>query len=281
MNTDYHRIEKAIHYIEENFRRQPELKDLARQLGLSEFHCQRLFTRWAGLSPKRFLQFLTVEHAKELLLDSRSVLDATYESGLSGPGRLHDLFVTLEGITPGEYKQQGAGLLITYGFHPTSFGECIIGVTERGVCGMSFLVDNDRRHAVKSLKSSWPFSTLREESHITQRIVDRLFGQSNRHALPPLHVFAKGTNFQIKVWEALLRIPEGNVLSYDDVAILVGKPGASRAVGNAVASNPVGYLIPCHRVIRKVGSFGEYQWGTQRKKAILAWESARTRPEAA
>jgi len=275
MNSDYQRIEEAIHFLETSFREHPGLKDVADHVGLSEFHFQRLFTRWAGVSPKRFLQFMTVEYAKQLLDESHSVLDATYEAGLSGPARLHDLFVTLEALTPGEYKARGNGLVITYGFHVTPFGEALLAVTARGICGLSFLTDGDRGPALTELKAQWEGSSFVEDSRVTQLVANRVFSRSRKFALPPLHVIVRGTNFQINVWRALLRIPEGNVLASEDVATLVGMPGASRAVAGAVANNSVGYLIPCHRVIRKVGGFGEYRWGSTRKKAILLWEADR------
>ncbi len=276
--SDYDRIERAISFLEENFRNQPELKEVARHLGLSEFHFQRMFTRWAGVSPKRFLQFMTIGYAKHLLDESRSVLDATFETGLSSPSRLHDLFVNIEAMTPGEYKERAAQLQIVYGFHSTPFGEAVLAVTDRGICGMSFLIHN-RKHAVEELKLKWEGARLREDSRVTQRVLDRIF--SGRKNAGQLNLLVKGTNFQVKVWEALLRIPEGRVCSYNELAEQVGMPSASRAVGNAVSHNPIAYLIPCHRVIKKMGAFGNYRWGTTRKKAMLLWESGRTAERAA
>lgn len=279
-NSDYDRIEQAIRYLEGHFRNQPELSEVARHIGLSEFHFQRLFSRWAGVSPKRFLQFMTLGYAKQLLDESRSVLDATFEAGLSGPARLHDLFVTLESVTPGEYKEHGFGVAITYGFHPTPFGEALIAVTDRGICGLSFLAGDSRRQAVNPLKAKWEGAAFSEDSRVTQKFADRIFGVSH-HRGERLPLLVRGTNFQIKVWEALLRIPQGTVASYRDIASALGMPEASRAVGNAVAQNPVAYLIPCHRVIRTGGAFGDYKWGTSRKKAMLLWESAQTGHHAA
>jgi AraC family transcriptional regulator of adaptative response/methylated-DNA-[protein]-cysteine methyltransferase len=277
MNTsDYERIEQAIRFLEKNFRTQPELRDVAAHVGLSEFHFQRIFSRWAGVSPKRFLQFMTVECAKELLSESKSVLDATYDAGLSSPGRLHDLFVTLEGMTPGEYKLKGGGVQITYGFHPTPFGECLLALTPRGICRLSFLAEGSRKQAVTQLKESWESAQLKEDSRATESVAGRIFGDLWPRR-KQLHLVVRGTNFQIKVWDALLRIPEGSVASYQHVASMIGMPDAARAVGNAVAQNPVAYLIPCHRVIRSVGGFGSYRWGTARKKALLLWEDSRTR----
>ena len=270
---DYARIEKAILFLEKNFRNQPSLKEIAAAIGLSEYHFQRLFGRWAGISPKRFLQFLTVEHAKKLLAQSSNVLDASYEAGLSSPGRLHDLFVTTEAMTPGEFKKSGAGLEIRYGFHPTPFGECLLAVTDRGVCGLEFIVDGQREPVLDGLKKRWSKATLIEDPAQTQAAVDQIFGPVQDEQNLPLVL--KGTNFQIKVWHALLKIPPGTVVSYQDIANYIGQPKASRAVGMAIANNPVGYVIPCHRVIRKMGNINGYQWGAARKKAILGWEASR------
>jgi AraC family transcriptional regulator of adaptative response/methylated-DNA-[protein]-cysteine methyltransferase len=268
---DYARIEQAIQFLEQNFRRQPELKEIAGHVGLSEYHFQRLFTRWAGISPKRFLQFLTVEHAKQLLAEQNSLLDVTYEAGLSSPGRLHDLFVTCEAITPGQFKKQGQGVVISYGFHPSPFGECLLATTSRGICGLSFVLAN-REAALQELESHWPEANLIEDPAQTRPLAQKIFTPvQNGTALP---VLLKGTNFQLKVWQALLKIPPGAMTTYEDIAVSIGRPGAARAVGNAVARNPVGFLIPCHRVIRKTGVLGHYQWGSARKKAMLGWEAS-------
>ncbi len=268
---DYARIEQAILFLERNFRQQPELKQVASSVGLSEYHFQRLFTRWAGISPKRFLQFLTVEYAKDLLAEQRNLLDVTYEAGLSSPGRLHDLFVTCEAITPGEYKKNGQGVTINYGFHPSPFGECLVAITDRGICGLYF-ISGDREPALQELETIWSEAMFVEDPTQTEPMAERIFDPvRHQQALP---VILKGTNFQLKVWQALLNIPPGAVVSYDDVAALIGQPGSARAVGNAVARNPVGYVIPCHRVIRKTGLLGKYHWGSARKKAILGWEAS-------
>lgn len=273
--TDYARIEKAIHYIEENARQQPDLATVAAHVGLSEYHFQRLFTRWAGTTPKRFLQYLTLQHAKALLDESTSVLDATFETGLSSPGRLHDLFVTLEAITPGEYKSKGEGLTIYYGFHATPFGEALLAVTERGISGLSFVPEGGRDEALQHLAGQWPLSILLPDDERTAPYIERIFNPAANAEQPrPLPLFVKGTNFQIQVWQALLRIPPGLVVSYDTIARFVCSSRASRAVGAAVGRNPVAYLIPCHRVIHKAGNIGNYHWGSARKKAMLAWEAA-------
>lgn len=291
--TDYIRIEAALAYLSQHAEAQPALADVAAHVGLSEHHLQRVFTRWAGISPKRFLQFQTVESAKTLLRDSRSVLDTTYSTGLSSGGRLHDLFVTLEAMTPGEFKSGGVGLTIATGFHESPFGECLIAVTDRGVCGLSFVLGGDRALALAELEHRWPGAVLVEDTGATRLAAQRIFaawggtqwnpessGASGNGITPtPLSVLVRGTNFQVRVWEALLRIPAGAVASYEDIASAVGQNGATRAVGSAIARNPVAYLIPCHRVIRKAGAFGSYHWGAARKVAILMRESAVAAPE--
>jgi AraC family transcriptional regulator of adaptative response/methylated-DNA-[protein]-cysteine methyltransferase len=282
LSEDYDRIEQAILFLEANYQAQPGLSEVAASVHLSEYHFQRLFTRWVGISPKRFLQFLTKEHAKLLLAHSENVLDATYETGLSSPGRLHDLFVATEAVTPGEFKSQGEGMPIIYGFHPTPFGESLLALTERGISDFIFVEGGDEEGALALLKSRWRRADLRQDQRQTQPIVRRIFSALGRSEVSPLSVppalplslYLRGTNFQIKVWEALLRIPPGAVVTYEDIAIHLGMHGAARAVGNAVASNPIPVLIPCHRVIRKVGDFGNYRYGSARKKALLGWEMA-------
>jgi AraC family transcriptional regulator of adaptative response/methylated-DNA-[protein]-cysteine methyltransferase len=277
---DYRRIEKAIQFLAENYHQQPSLDEAARSVNLSEYHFQRLFRRWAGISPKRLVQFLTLEHAKQALEESRSVLDAAYDAGLSGPSRLHDLFVNAEAMTPGEFKAKGAGLEISYGLHPSPFGECFLAVTERGICGLGFVGEGGRRQALEDFKQRWPAAIFRENSQETRNYLVRIFSSKKRNGANPVKLLLMGTNFQIKVWEALLRIPPGAVISYEDLARRVGKPSAARAVGSAVGRNPISFLIPCHRAIRKMGITGDYHWGAARKKAILAWEAARRSEEA-
>ena len=274
LSTDYARIEQAITFIEDNAYRQPELTEVAARIGLSEYHFQRLFTRWAGISPKRFLQFLTRENAKALLARSGNLLDATYAAGLSSPGRLHDLFVQTEAVTPGEFKSKGAGVQIGYGFHPTPFGECLLAITGRGICFLAF-VETDRPSTLAQLKKDWPNATFSEDPARTSPFVERIF-----HSTPgaPLPLHLRGTNFQIKVWEALLRLPPGQVTTYQALADQVGARRAARAVGNAVAHNPLAYIIPCHRVLQKAGEFGNYRYGSARKKAILLREEASLTP---
>ena len=285
---DYIRVESALAYLSENRQTHPSLAAVAEHVGLSEHHLQRLFTRWAGISPKRFLQFQTIESAKSLLRDARSVLDTTYSTGLSSGGRLHDLFITLEAVTPGEFKSGGSGLTIRTGFHDSPFGECLIGVTDRGICGLSFVADGDRATAMAELESHWPGATFVDDPRSTRFTVRQVFaawngdrwqptgaeGSGDDVTPTPLSLLVRGTNFQVRVWEALLRIPPGAVATYEDVASAAGRAGATRAVGSAIARNPVAYLIPCHRVIRKTGAFGGYHWGAARKVAILLRETA-------
>jgi AraC family transcriptional regulator of adaptative response/methylated-DNA-[protein]-cysteine methyltransferase len=270
MQSDYLRIERAIRYLEENMTDQPDLEQLADQVHLSPFHFQRLFSRWAGISPKRFLQFLTVEHAKEQLRRQRSVLDVAYDTGLSSPSRLYDAFITVEAVTPGEYKNRGAGLIIRYGVHTSPFGQCFLATTERGICWLSFVAEGEEADAISELGKRWEGAVLEEDPAATGPFIRRIFEKKGT----PIRLFLKGTNFQIKVWEALLRIPPGHITTYEDVARRIGRDTAARAVGNAVAANPVAYLIPCHRVIRKVGIFGNYQFGSVRKKMMIGREMA-------
>lgn len=265
----YRLIEQAIQYIEANAQRQPELEEIASAVGVSGYHFQRMFTQWAGISPKRFLQFLTKEHAKELLNHSENLLETTHQVGLSSLGRLHDLFVNTEAVTPGEYKSRGAGLTIRYGVHPTPFGKCLIATTERGINHLGF-VDRSEGKAIDNLVADWEQANMVEDYKSTAPLVTRIFSDPRPDSALSLHL--RGTNFQIKVWEALLNIPTGAVTTYEQIAAQIGKPLAVRAVGTAVGHNPIAYLIPCHRVIRKNGDFGNYLYGSARKKAILARE---------
>jgi len=271
--SDYERIERAIRYLEKNYQQQPGLKELARGAGLSEFHFQRLFRRWAGISPKRFVQFLTAGHVVRMLRESRTNLDAAYDAGLSGGGRLHDLLVNFHAVTPGELKRAGTGVTIQYGFHPSPFGECLIAVTARGICHLGFIPPEKHQAALTELAAAWPRARLEAAPRVTAPLARRLFTRGNNLAYG-IGLHARGTNFQIKVWEALLRIPPGRVASYEAIAQRIRAPRAVRAVANAVAHNPVAWLIPCHRVIRKSGALGGYRWGETRKKALLAWEAA-------
>ena len=271
LSQHYQLIEQAIQYIETNVHRQPELDEIASAIGLSEYHFQRLFTRWAGISPKRFMQFLTKEHAKDLLARSENLLETTHQVGLSSLGRLHDLFVNTEAVTPGEYKSHGAGLSIHYGLHFTPFGKCLIAATERGVCHLSF-VETSEGNAIDTLVADWNQAEMIEDYRTTAPLIDRIFSTPTPDT--PLKLHLRGTNFQIKVWEALLHIPTGSLTTYEQIAAQIGNPNALRAVGTAVGHNPIAVLIPCHRVIRKSGEFGNYRYGPARKKALLAKEFA-------
>jgi len=274
MSSDYAQIEKAIKYLEDNLQNQPGLEEVARHVNMSPYHLQRLFRRWVGISPKRFLQFLTIDYAKNLLDESRSILDATYASGLSSPSRMHDLFVNVDAVTPGEFRRQGAGLQIWYGIHPCPFGDCLLAVTERGICDLSFITEAGREECVADLHQRWSQAELNENPKTTNPFFDQAFPSPPHNGKRSATLLLRGTNFQIKVWEALLRIPPGFACSYEDVARYIGKPSAARAVGNAVGGNPISYIIPCHRVIRKMGLAGNYRWSPTRKKAMLGWEAA-------
>jgi AraC family transcriptional regulator of adaptative response/methylated-DNA-[protein]-cysteine methyltransferase len=272
--SDYQRIEQAIAFIKENFYRQPSLQEIAESVHLSEYHFQRLFSRWVGISPKHFQQYLTKEYAKELLGRSEDLLNVSYQSGLSGPGRLHDLFVNYEAVTPGEYKNEGQGLALAYAFHATPFGECLLATTPRGICNLEFVHDG-KEETLLALRDQWRKADFYLDEKATAPLIERIFTLQPEAAPRPLSLFLKGTNFQVKVWEALLKIPAGNVVTYENIATQIGMPRGARAVGNAVAHNPVMYLIPCHRVIRKDGEFGHYRGGATRKMALLGWEMAR------
>jgi AraC family transcriptional regulator of adaptative response/methylated-DNA-[protein]-cysteine methyltransferase len=273
--SEYTRIEKAIRFLDAHRQGQPSLADVARHVGLSESHFQRMFTRWAGISPKRFLQHRTAQVVKRLLRERRSVLDVSYEAGLSGSGRLHDLLVNAEAVTPGEYQRAGGGVVVRYGFHPSPFGECLIAVTPRGVCHLAFVHPVSRHHALERLRRDWPRAELVPDQSTTRAAAARAFPLPGASRLPALELHVKGTNFQLKVWEALLRVPDGAVTTYGELAASVGNPRAARAVGTAVGSNPISYLIPCHRVIRSTGELGGYAWGPDRKRVMLALETVR------
>jgi len=270
---DYARIERAIRFICAHRQRQPDLAEIATSVHLSEYHFQRLFQRWAGITPKRFLQFLTKEHAKERLRNSASVLEAALSAGLSGPGRLHDLLVECEAVTPGQYRRGGEGIEIRYGYHATRFGPCLLAATPRGVCALRFVSPRGRGDELQAVAMEWPRARLIADQPGTSAIVERVFHRTDAGA--PLSLHLKGTNFQIKVWEALLAVPEGTLVSYAALAMAIGAPDAARAVGGALGRNPVAWLIPCHRVLRSLGEIGGYRWGPERKLATPGWDGAR------
>jgi len=276
-DINYLRIEQAIQYLERNFQRQPGLDEVAEVVHLSPFHFQRLFTEWAGISPKRFLQFLTVDFLKAKLKESRNLVEVAEAAGLSSQSRVYDLFTTLEAVTPQEYKQSGSGIRMEYGIHETPFGDALIGVTERGVSWLSFInTDEDPRFELEKMKEHWHNSVFHQDQDFTQEFVSKIFSRKETNTPEKIHLLVKGTNFQIKVWEALLRLPLGNVTTYQDIATQIQNPKAVQAVGTAVGSNHIAYLIPCHRVIRKDGVLGEYRWNATRKKSIIGWEMAAT-----
>lgn len=272
--SDYGRIAEAISFIARHVDTQPTLDEVAAHVHLSPFHFQRLFSRWAGVTPKRFLQVLTVEHAKKLLNESTSLLDVSNSVGLSSGSRLYDHFVHLEAVTPGEYKTSGRDVVIEYGVHETPFGEAFIATTPRGVCGFAFLEYTEIDEQVASILNKWPSALVRENRDRTSTVVTAMFDMS-LNLDRPLSLHVSGTNFQISVWKALLRIPPAKVVSYSQVAGAIGYPGSARAVGQAVGANPVAFLIPCHRVIQQSGELGGYHWGETRKRAIQAWEAAK------
>ncbi|NQV83060.1 MAG: methylated-DNA--[protein]-cysteine S-methyltransferase [Rhodospirillales bacterium] len=269
-------IAAAIAYLVDNYADQPSLEDVARIAGIHPHHFQRTFKASTGVSPKRFLQYVTIGHAKTLLQGRTNLLDAAFEAGLSGPGRLHDLFVACEAVTPGQFKCRGQGLTIRYGVHDSPFGRVLIGVTERGICRLGFVDGDDEAAAVQTFAEEWPAATLIDDAKTTSAAAGKAFRfalQKAPNTAPP-GLDVVGTNFQIKVWESLMRIPRGGVVHYQDIARAIGQPTAVRAVGRAVGRNPIAVLIPCHRVILKSGAIHNYRWGTGRKRAILAVEAA-------
>lgn len=269
---DYNRVANAIEYIKDNFRAQPSLDEVADAVHLSPFHFQRMFKEWAGVSPKKFLQFVSLGHAKKLLLDQHSLLDASYDTGLSGSSRLHDLFISIEGMTPGEFKNKGKDLVINYSIATSLFGDVLIASTSKGICHLSFL--EDRAHALPLLEGEFPSAQFRNTVDELQSNALQVF-YTGQNDLKEVKLHLKGTPFQLKVWEALLKIPSGRAATYANIANTIRHPKAVRAVGSAVGANPVAFLIPCHRVIRSTGVIGDYHWGTTRKTAILGWESCR------
>lgn len=279
-SRDFARIARSIRFIDSHFREQPRLAAIAADAGLSEFHFNRLFRRWAGLTPKQYLAFVTGSAAKSVLERQPSVLDASFSVGLSGPGRLHDLVVSLEAVTPGELKSQGRGVVIRHGFSDTPFGRALIGVTERGVCHLSFIELGDESAALNELKQRWPRARFDRDDDRAASVAARIWGRSqpsgqrkSSRREPPLTVAVPGTNFQLKVWRALIDLGARGITTYTDIATAIRAPGSTRAVGNAVGANPVAWLIPCHQVLRKSGALGGYHWGPDRKRAMLAWDA--------
>jgi AraC family transcriptional regulator of adaptative response/methylated-DNA-[protein]-cysteine methyltransferase len=273
--ADYDVVRRAIAHIRGNWRTQPEIEQIAEAAGVTPTELHHLFRRWAGLTPKAFLQALTLDSARNLLRDSASVLDASYEVGLSGPGRLHDLFVTHEAMSPGEWKAGGEGLTISYGFHPSVFGTALVMATGRGLCGLAFADAGKERAALADMRGRWPKAKVVEDSARTAPLTARIFDRKLWRPEQPLRVVLIGTDFEVRVWETLLRIPMGRATTYSDIAGTIGAPKAARAVGAAVGKNPVCFVVPCHRVIGKSGELTGYHWGLTRKRAMLGWEAGK------
>lgn len=271
---NYERIAQAIDYIQQNFKQQPQLEEIAASVHLSPAHFQRLFTEWAGTSPKKFLQFMSIEYAKKILKqDSSNIFDATFATGLSSTSRLHDLFIQIEGMTPAEYKNGGETLIISYQFSETLFGEVLIASTGKGICALTFI--ENRIDALAHLKSQFPKATFNEQSDLFQERALSLF-QQDQIPLNEIKLHLKGTEFQLKVWQSLLKIPMGHLSTYGQLAKAIDHPKAARAVGTAIGSNPIAFLIPCHRVIQSTGALGGYEWGITRKTALIGWEGVQT-----
>jgi AraC family transcriptional regulator, regulatory protein of adaptative response / methylated-DNA-[protein]-cysteine methyltransferase len=271
--ADYDVVRRAIGHIRGHWREQPEIEAIAEAAGVTPTELHHLFRRWAGLTPKAFLQALTLDGARQLLRDSASVLDATYEVGLSGPGRLHDLFVTHEAMSPGEWKTGGEGLTVRFGFHPSPFGSALVMATERGLAGLAFADPGEERAALADMKARWPRAAYVEDSARTAIVAKRIFDQSQWQESQPLRVVLIGTDWEVRVWEALMQIPMGRLVTYSDIAGKVRSPAAARAVGAAVGKNPVSFVVPCHRVVGKSGELTGYHWGITRKRAMLGWEA--------
>jgi len=270
---DYELVRQNLDWLREHWREQPTLELLAERNGLSAAHLQRLFMRWAGLSPKAFVQALTIDHARKLLRNSASVLEASYEVGLSGPGRLHDLFVTHEGMTPGTYKAKGKGLEIRYGFHDCPLGKVLLMTTEQGICGLAFADPGEEEGALGDMRSRWPDASYVADQVATASHVVRIFNPNAWKAEQPVRIVFIGTDFETRVWQTLLKVPLGQATTYSDIAGHIGNPKASRAVGAAVGRNPISFVVPCHRVLGKSGGLCGYHWGLTRKQAILGWEA--------
>lgn len=275
---NYEVVRQTLKRITEDWRDQPTLDLLAKEAGLQPIQLQRVFARWAGLTPKQFLQAITLDHAKALLRDTASVLDASYEVGLSGSSRLHDLFVTHEAMTPGDYRNRGAGLKIAYGFHSSPFGQVLIMATDKGLAGLGFADPGDEETALADMCKRWPAAHFHNDPEATSGYARRVFDPDKWQEDQPLNIVMIGTDFEIRVWQTLLKIPMGKATTYSDVAASIGKPKASRAVGTAVGRNPISFVVPCHRVLAKGGKLGGYHWGLTRKRAILGWETGLSGP---
>jgi len=275
---NYEKIAKAIEYISENVKNQPSLFEVSEEVNISPFHFQKMFSEWAGVSPKKFLQYITADYLKSKIKESTNLAELAQSAGLSSQSRVYDLFTGIEAVTPQEFKTDGKGLKIYYGFHITPFGDCFIAVTERGICAMAFVDEITKGHQLILLRKKWHFASIELNQKITESYIHHIFSP-RLSTLKKVPLMVQGTNFQLKVWEALLAIPQGAVTTYQQIANSIGNLKAVRAVGTAVGDNPIAYLIPCHRVIRKEGILGEYRWGSLRKKALIGWEAAKSDKE--
>lgn len=271
-HSDYYLIKQVIENVSQDLKLQPNLEEIAKKVHVSPFHLQKVFSKWVGISPKKFLQFLTLEHTKKILQNSKNILDASLDAGLSSTSRLHDLFITIESITPGEYKSFGKNLIIYYDFFESPFGTCIIAVTSRGLCGLHFVDSKDKNQANLLLQKDWPLASFVQNKKNTESYFHQIFSNKLKKNLKLL---LKGSEFQIQIWKALLEIPEGSLVSYESIAQKINRPKALRAVGTAIGKNPISFLIPCHRVINKLGVIGNYRWGRERKKMMIGWEEAK------
>jgi AraC family transcriptional regulator of adaptative response/methylated-DNA-[protein]-cysteine methyltransferase len=271
--TDYERIENAILFIKEHYKEQPALDEVADHIHVSPYHFQRMFKRWAGVSPKKFLQYINIQHAKEMLKQNIPLFDVSHEIGLSGTGRLHDLFITVEGMTPGEYKNGGEGLSINYSLAASPFGDVVVASTAKGICHLSFI--DDEIKGLEDMRHRFPQAAFRQKTDLFQQSALRVFTDDWSN-ISNIRLHLIGTQFQLKVWETLLHIPFGNLSTYSAIGKIIRMPKATRAIGSAIGNNPVAYLIPCHRVIRSSGVLGEYHWGSIRKTAMIGWEAAKT-----
>lgn len=277
---DYDYVRKAIEFLSHNWREHPSLETVADHIGLSSTHFQKIFKRWAGISPKDFLQAITLDHARDMLRGSASLLEIAHELGLSGPARLHDLFVTHEAMTPGEFKRLGAGIEIKFGFHDSPFGLALLMVTDRGICGLGFCDDTREQDGLlNDMMSRWPDATYQHDQIGTANVIQQIFAPQDLSSAQPIKIILIGSDFEIRIWETLLKVPAGRAITYSDLAEHIGNPNAHRAVGSAVGRNPISFVVPCHRVLRKDASLGGYHWGITRKQAILGWEAGKLRTE--
>lgn len=270
---DYEKVESVIHFLINNYTKNPSLKQISVMVGLSESQLQRIFKRWAGITPKQFVQFIKKENILKILSDSKTLIDTALNANLSSQSRIYDLFVSYEAVTPGEYRSGGKGLTINYGIHPTMFGKCLIGVSERGIVHLSFISEDEYENCMEDFEQRWVNAKIVRNQKSTLEYVNRIFSRNSSEDKKPFHLHLKGTNFQIKVWEALMKVPEGALISYNDLACCIDQPRAVRAVAGAVANNPISYLIPCHRVIKKSGLIHNFRWGKERKIAMIVSDS--------